>query len=175
LRQAGAQEAVILALRPAPPKPLTKEQVLQLVAGHVPSERVTALVKQHGIDFPVNEQYLDTLRLAGANDALIAALREVSAAVRGELVVSTSPLAGIFLDGELRGQANAQGEIVMKAKLGPHMLKVSLDGKKGNSRERESNLIGFPYPDHHHHCETFAESTCSPVGAVASADCSGVT
>jgi hypothetical protein len=130
LRQAGAQDAVIQALRAARPKPLTKEQVLQLVAGGVPSERAATLVKQHGIDFLADERYLATLRLAGADDTLIAAVREASAAATGQLVVVTSPNAEVFLDGELQGRANAQGELAMKAKLGTHALKVTLAGKK---------------------------------------------
>jgi hypothetical protein len=130
LRNAGAQEPVIQALRAVRPKLLSKEQVLQLVAGHVPSERAAALVQQHGIDFQADEQYFDTLRLAGGDDTLIAALREASAAVTGEMVVTTSPNAEVYLDGELLGKADAQGELTIKSKLGPHALKVTLSGRK---------------------------------------------
>ena len=91
LRKAGAQEAVIQALREARPQPLTREQVGELVAGGVPSERAAKLVKQHGINFVADDWYLQTLRVAGADDALIAAIREASVAVTGELVVETSP------------------------------------------------------------------------------------
>jgi TonB family protein len=134
LRQAGAQDAVIQALRAARPKPLTKEQVLQLLAGHVPSERAAALVKQHGIDFLADERYLATLRLAGADDTLIAAVREASAAVRGDLMVATSPNAEVYLDGALQGRADAQGQLAVKAKPGDHALKVSLKGKKDSEQ-----------------------------------------
>ena len=51
LCKAGAQEPVIQALRAARPEPLTQEQILELLAGHVPSERAATLVKQLGIDF----------------------------------------------------------------------------------------------------------------------------
>jgi hypothetical protein len=74
LLSAGAKDPVFKALRAARPKPLSGEQVLRLVVGHVPSERATMLVKQHGIDFLVDEEYLKTLRLAGGDDTLIAAL-----------------------------------------------------------------------------------------------------
>jgi formylglycine-generating enzyme required for sulfatase activity len=130
LRQAGAQDVLIAALHALKPQPLTKEQVLHLVAGGVPSERAAALVKQRGIDFLADEQYLEMLRLAGANDTVLAAVREAGAAATAPLVVETSPNAEVFLDGELQGQANAQGELTMKAKLGAHALKVSLVGKK---------------------------------------------
>jgi hypothetical protein len=130
LRNAGAPEEVIQALRAGRPKPLTREQVGKLVAGGVPSQRAAALVREHGIDFLADEQYLDTLRVVGAEDTLIAAVREASAAVLGELVITTSPSAEVYLDGALQGRANAQGELTIKAKLGGHALKVTLAGKK---------------------------------------------
>jgi formylglycine-generating enzyme required for sulfatase activity len=130
LRNAGAQEPVIQALRAARPKPLSEEQVMKLVAGGVPPERAATLVKQHGIDFVADEEYLKTLRLAGADDTLIAAVREAGKAVTAELVVGTSPDAQVYLDGEPQGRADAQGQLALKAKPGAHALKVSLKGKK---------------------------------------------
>jgi sulfatase modifying factor 1 len=130
LRNAGAQEDVIQALHAARPRPLTREQVGKLVAGGVPSQRAAELVKEHGIDFLADDPYLETLRLVGADDTLIAAVREASAAATGELVVATSPNAEVYLDGELRGRANSQGELALKAKLGGHLLRASLEGKK---------------------------------------------
>ena len=130
LHQAGAEEGVIRALRAARPKPLTREQVLQLVAGHVPSQRAVMLVIQHGIDFPIDDDYLQTLRVAGADDAVIAAVREASAAVTAELMVTTSLNAEIYWDGEPVGRADAQGELKVRSKLGTHALKVTLAGKK---------------------------------------------
>ena len=130
LRKAGAQETLIRALRTLRPKPLTHDQVLQLVAGHVPSQRAAALVKQHGIDFLPDAEYLQTLRVAGADDTLIAGLREASTRARADLLVITSPDAEVLLDKESRGHANSQGELATKAKLGVHTLKVSLAGKK---------------------------------------------
>jgi formylglycine-generating enzyme required for sulfatase activity len=78
LRKAGAQEPVLQALRAARPKPLNKEQVLQLVVGEVPSQRAAALVREHGIDFQLDEEYVQTLRLAGADEVLIGAVRLAS-------------------------------------------------------------------------------------------------
>jgi formylglycine-generating enzyme required for sulfatase activity len=95
LRQAGAEEPVIQALRAARPKPLSREQVLQLVVGHVPNQRATSLVRQHGIDFPAGEEYLKTLRLAGADEELIAALREASKAPRLATGVRVNPKDGL--------------------------------------------------------------------------------
>jgi hypothetical protein len=120
LIKAGAPEPVIQAPRAARPKPLTQDQVLQLVVGHVPSQRAAELVKQHGIDFLPDEEYLKILRLAGADDSLITALREASKAVIADLVVTTSPHAEVYLDGKRQGHADAQGEFALKAKLGVH-------------------------------------------------------
>lgn len=76
LRKIGAQAPVIQALRDARPKPLTKDQVLALVAQNIPGERAALLVKQRGVDFLVDDAYVENLRLAGGNDELIAAVRE---------------------------------------------------------------------------------------------------
>ncbi|MDR3677525.1 MAG: SUMF1/EgtB/PvdO family nonheme iron enzyme [Acidobacteriota bacterium] len=135
LGKAGAQEPVIQALRQAKPKPLTREQVGKLVAGGVPSERAAALVKQHGIDFVADDHYLNTLRVAGADDTLIAALREASGAAVATLVVATSADAEVYLDGELKGRASPQGTLTLKANPGVHTLKVSLKGKKDYAQQ----------------------------------------
>jgi sulfatase modifying factor 1 len=130
LRQAGAQDVLIKALRALKPRPLTKEQVLQLLVGGVASQRAAVLVKQRGIDFMPDEEYLGTVRVAGAEEVLLAALRTAGEAATAEIVVVTSPNAEVYLDGELKGRTNAHGELAMKAKLGAHMLKVSLARKK---------------------------------------------
>jgi formylglycine-generating enzyme required for sulfatase activity len=130
LRKAGAQDELIRALHAVKPQPLTKDQVLQLVAGGVPSQRAAALVTQRGIDFLPDEQYLDMLRTAGGDNTLLAAVREAGAAATGKLLVVTSPGAEVRLDGELQGRANAQGELVVKPKLGPHTVSVSSKGKR---------------------------------------------
>jgi hypothetical protein len=130
LRQAGAQEEVIEALRAVKVRPLTQEQVGKLVVGGVLNQRAAALVEQYGIDFLADEEYLKTLRLAGADDTLIGAVRAASAAAMGTLVIGTSANAEVSLDGEPRGFANGQGELVMKAHLGTHTLKIALAGKR---------------------------------------------
>jgi hypothetical protein len=130
LENAGAQEAVLRALRDVKPRPLTREQVGKLVVGGVPSERAAMLVKQRGIDFLADEQYLQTMRVAGADDTLIAALHEASVAVTGELLIRTSHNAEVYLDGELRGRANDYGLLLVKARPGAHEVRVALAGKK---------------------------------------------
>ena len=134
LRKAGAQDVVIQAIREVKPKPLTREQVGKLVAGGVPSERAAMLVKQHGIDFQPDEQYLETLRVAGADDTLLGAIRVASAAAIGKVIVATSPNAEVYLDGALQGRADRLGESEIKAGPGTHEVKVLLRGKKDFSQ-----------------------------------------
>jgi len=76
LSKAGAQEVVIRALRTLRPSPMGRDQLLLLIAGGVPSERAAALVKQRGVDFMPDDKYLESLRTAGAEDALISVVRE---------------------------------------------------------------------------------------------------
>ncbi len=75
LQAAGALEALLKALREAVPRPLGKDQLLGLLASGVANERVSSLVKHRGINFKPSEEYLEALRIAGANEALTQAVR----------------------------------------------------------------------------------------------------
>jgi hypothetical protein len=110
LRRAGAQEPVIEALREKP-KPLTKEQVGKLVVGGVPNERASALVKQRGIDFEADEQYLETLRVAGADDNVLGSLRAASAAA-----------ATALEEGKLEEVRNASAQLLVWRNAGETTL-----------------------------------------------------
>jgi hypothetical protein len=130
LRKAGAQDVLLRALRPPKAEPMNRQQVLQLVAGGVPPERATALVKQRGIDFAPDEKYLETLRVAGADEGLVAAVREAGGAIPGNLEVSTEPNAEVYLDGALAGHADSHGSLtVSKVKAGAHALRVTAASK----------------------------------------------
>ncbi len=59
----------------APQKPLTRAQILALLAGDVPSSRVTMLVQERGIDFTSNDAFLDQVRKGGGEDDLVAGLQ----------------------------------------------------------------------------------------------------
>ena len=91
LKASGASEAFLTALRTAKPpettsekkplqtasekKPLNPEQIFALLVGQVPSQRVTILVQERGIDFDPTDDYLQQFRLAGADDDLINAIK----------------------------------------------------------------------------------------------------
>jgi hypothetical protein len=130
LRTAKAPEPVIQALRAAKPQPLSKQKVLALVAGGVPSGRSAELIRQRGVNFRADEEYLKTLRLAGADETLVATVREASDSAAAELVVVTSANAEVYLDDRHVGHADAQGTLTVKTAFGTHALKVSLPGKK---------------------------------------------
>ncbi len=82
LKAAGAGEVFLKALRaakqPEPAsakKPLNQVQVFALLAGQVTSHRVAMLVRERGLDFEPNEDYLAEVRLAGGEGELISALK----------------------------------------------------------------------------------------------------
>ncbi|MBZ5670368.1 MAG: tetratricopeptide repeat protein [Acidobacteriia bacterium] len=64
----------LLAQAPPSQKPLTKENILQFLQNDVPSERLADLVERYGIDFEPTDDFLRTLRKAGATDVLLNAL-----------------------------------------------------------------------------------------------------
>jgi len=89
LKAEGANEAFLATVRsikrPQPTseevkKPLNQVQIIALLGGQVPSQRVTMLVQQRGIDFDVTDEYLQEARLAGAEDELISALKTAKVA-----------------------------------------------------------------------------------------------
>lgn len=74
LKSAGAKEAFLKAVREK--MPIDKVQIMAQLAAESPSQRVTLLVKDRGIDFAVKDDYLQLVRLAGGDDDLIVALKK---------------------------------------------------------------------------------------------------
>jgi tetratricopeptide (TPR) repeat protein len=67
----------VLGLAAAPQatkKPLTKDQVMDLVKGSVVNTHIADLVRERGIDFDPTEEYFQALRSAGAEQVLVDAL-----------------------------------------------------------------------------------------------------
>ena len=87
LKKSGANDAFLQALRDTQKpksaaggsdeakKSLSQKQILELLAGDVPSSRVAMLVGERGIDFKPTDDYLKTLQSAGAESDLLDALR----------------------------------------------------------------------------------------------------
>jgi hypothetical protein len=134
---------------------MNQQQVLQLMAGGLPAERATALVKQRGIDFVPTDDYLETLRVAGADETLIAAVRDAANAIPGKLQLSTAPNAEVYLDGALVGKADSGGSLTLdKVKSGAHAVRVTAANKKpfeqsvnvpaGATSKLSASLAGMP-------------------------------
>ena len=82
LKTAGASDAFLAALRvpkaskpTAAAKPLNQVQILALMAGGVPNQRVVILVNSRGIDFDVKDDFVQQVSQAGGDAPLIASLK----------------------------------------------------------------------------------------------------
>lgn len=119
-------------------KPLSKDDVVKLLTGNVSSKRVGALARERGIDFQVTPETEKELSSAGADDALIAVLREL-APKPPILVVTTTPGdAQVFVDDELIARTSAEGRLKISSLTpGPHKLRVSLEGY----RDHEEGVV----------------------------------
>ncbi len=59
-------------------KPLSKDDVINLLKGDVPAKRVEYFARQRGVDFQVTSETESELRKAGATEPLLAVLRELA-------------------------------------------------------------------------------------------------
>ncbi len=75
LRSKGAKSVLIAALRAAVSPPLTKDELAQMVAKGEDANLLEMLIQHRGIDFTPTDEYVDTLRIAGANGAVLEAVR----------------------------------------------------------------------------------------------------
>jgi tetratricopeptide (TPR) repeat protein len=74
LKSAGAKDAFLNALRAN--KPLSQEQVSEMVRAGVGEDSGAQMVTQRGIDFAPTEAYIQTLKSAGAKEVFLKAVRE---------------------------------------------------------------------------------------------------
>jgi len=149
--------AVALAAAPQTAKePLTRDQVMALVKGSVPSARVIELVRQNGIGFTPTEDFLRTLRSAGADPALIDALRAASPAKTPDSggVAQTKQqikAANALMDmGDLDGAVALYKEAIQESPNDsePHrLLGIALGKKKdwqGDIAEQRAAILANP-------------------------------
>ena len=82
---AHAETKVVFLVRytpkPAPvaPKGLSKEEIVSLLHGEVPSARVAELVRERGIKFSPTDADLNQIRAEGGTDELIQAIQQAAA------------------------------------------------------------------------------------------------
>ena len=97
----------------APVKPLTRAQILALLAGDVPSSRVAMLVQEDGIDFAANDVFLDQVRKSGGDDDLAKALQSA----RVTKAVSATP-PSVAQTQQAKQEEAKQEELVQHASQG---------------------------------------------------------
>lgn len=114
-------------------KPLSKDEIINLLNSHVPATRVGDLAQQYGISFALTPETEAQLRKAGATDGLLEALRPQSCApppppptVAGRLLIKSTPAgAQVFLDGKLEGTTDAEGELeLLKLPPGEYQMRI---------------------------------------------------
>lgn len=71
---AAQAQALRFALEPTGPKPLGFDEVEEALKNGLPPKRMTALVRQYGVDFTMTTEQESRLRSAGADDSLILAV-----------------------------------------------------------------------------------------------------
>lgn len=102
----------------APASPLSRVQILGLLAGGVSNERITILVKKRGIDFRPDPIYLRKLRQAGADRMLLATVRSVArgSAARSTVAIKT-PRTGVSDHNEIAASCLTIGARLMRRRL----------------------------------------------------------
>lgn len=118
-------------------KPLSEQEVLELLEGGVPSARVGGIVDDRGISFDFTSEIEEKVRNAGGADDVVAALRRASQRRAsssqprtGGLVFKTTPgETQIYLNDEPKGMTSVEGELRLPdLQPGTYNLRISLPG-----------------------------------------------
>ncbi|MGB7592657.1 MAG: PDZ domain-containing protein [Terriglobia bacterium] len=139
-------------------KPLAKENVLELLTGDVPPERVAAIVRERGVSFKLDRAAEDQIRQAGGNDELLKAIRELapkpptSQAGKAKppatpkpagppvlLIEATPGDAHVYIDDELVGTTSPEGRLKIST-LSPGAHRVRLAHRSFQDHEETVQL-----------------------------------
>lgn len=152
----GVASAAILAILLLPlwagqksPKPLTKDEVVSLLKGEVPSSRIADLVRERGITFAVTRETETQLRQAGASEDLLKALRQATRRAPAPARPATSPASTVhpaapvlvieakpsgvqvYVDDELVGTTSPEGRLrLSQLTPGEHRVRLALAGRQ---------------------------------------------
>jgi hypothetical protein len=119
------------------PEPLTEGEVIRLLQGGVPPERVEGLAHERGITFEVTPAVERDLTEAGATDHLVRALRELMPAggraqakkettqAGGTLLIAVDAPSKVTLDGEEVGDFAADAPKRIPVPLGEHLVQAT--------------------------------------------------
>jgi hypothetical protein len=119
------------------PEPLTEGEIIRLLQGGVPSERVEGLARERGITFEVTPAVERDLTEAGGTDHLVRALRELMPAggraqakketpqAGGTLLIAVDTPSKVTLDGEEVGEFAADAPKRIPVSLGEHLVQAT--------------------------------------------------
>jgi WD40 repeat protein len=118
-------------------EPLTEGEVIRLLQGGVPPERVESLARSRGVSFEMTAAVESDLRDAGATDVLLRALREVASkpapaapSTPAVLVILSHPGgAQVYVDDVFSGNTSSEGVLkVPNLTPGGHSVRLTLEG-----------------------------------------------
>jgi hypothetical protein len=137
------------AQQPNSPKSFSKNEIIRLLKGDVPGNRVAALARERGIEFQMNQENEAEIRQAGADDSLVATLRALAPEPVAPLpasppilaINSTPGGARIYIDDEPVGTTSPEGRFkVSTLTPGKHHLRLALDGYLDREQDVELTL-----------------------------------
>jgi hypothetical protein len=123
----------------APRRPLAKSEVLDLLQGGVTPARIADLVSQYGIAFQLTRETEKQLREAGADEALLKALRQSAASAAQR----TAPLASAVRPPA--GQSRATGPPVLLIESNPGSAQVYVDDEPVGTTSAQGHLKLSPF------------------------------
>ena len=126
-------------------KKLTKQDVIDLLTGDVPSDQVAQEARKAGISFPVTASVAKEIRDAGGTEELIRVLQTLAPRVPPApagtphtapatsppvLVIESSPgQSQVYIDDEPVGSTSQQGRLKLtRLAAGDHRVRISLSG-----------------------------------------------
>ena len=125
-------------------EPLTEGEIIRLLQGKVPPERVESLARDRGVSFEMTAAVERDLRAAGATDELLQILREVASksappapappqpapAAPTLLVIQSKPgEAQVYVDDIFSGKTSSEGVLkIPNLAPGGHQLRLTLEG-----------------------------------------------
>ena len=120
----------------------SETDVVKLLKGAVPPDRVAVLAKNRGISFQVTEDVERLLREAGANDNLVSTLKQLAPKLSTPVLVihSTPGHAQVYIDDTPTGTTSPEGMLKLPT-LTPGDHKVRLALEKFNDYEVVAKLV----------------------------------
>lgn len=134
-----------------PTRPLSANEIIQLLESGVTSARVEELAQQYGITFEPTEEIEARLRSAGATEGLLGSLRGMKPKVPVDektkptvpetavLIIEATPgSAQVYLDDEPVGRTSSRGRLKLSSLVpGSHEVRISLDGYRDHEERLE--------------------------------------